>query len=397
MSRRAVIALGINQCVNWGVLYYAFAVLVLPLERELDVPTWVVTGAFSLALLMSAVLAPRVGLWCDRDRGPIVMQAGGLAAGLLLIVWTLVPGVATLYVIWPALGLCMAMTLYEPAFVIVGRAYDDPSQRLRALAAITLFGGLASTVFLPLSAFLVATSGWRRAVLVLAAVLIASSAIVRTFTFRHAHPGSRVDILEQGAPPVAVRLIDAPRWLLITCMFAIASLASAAFSANLVPALTERGISSSSAAVLGGVIGIMQLPGRALLMNGRLDAKPTMLLTLSLGLHAVGLAGVAVAPSVIVATAGTAIFALGAGLTTLVRPHLVQSMVGSGGGLLNGRIARQQQLARAVGPLGVAWIAGTVGYAAVFAGIAALFVVIGVAAQGRLRDLAAIQTSDQAA
>lgn len=99
MARRAVIALGISQCLNWGVLYYAFAVLVLPLQRELGVSTWVVTGAFSLALLMSAVLAPRVGAWCDRGRGSVLMQAGGIGAGVLLAVWTMVPGVATLYVI----------------------------------------------------------------------------------------------------------------------------------------------------------------------------------------------------------------------------------------------------------------------------------------------------------
>jgi hypothetical protein len=132
-------------------------------------------------------------------------------------------------------------------------------------------------------------------------------------------------------------------------------------------------------------------------MHGKLDAKPTRLLTLSLGLQAIGLGGVAVASTVLAAAAGTALFALGAGLITLVRPHLAQSVIGGAGGYLNGRMARQQQLARAAGPLAVAWIAGTISYSAVFAGIAALFVVIGVAAQGQLRGLGAIHTSDQAA
>ena len=74
MTPRAIVALGIGQCVNWGVLYYAFAVLVLPLERELGVSTWVVTGAFSLGLLMSAGAAPTIGRWGDRDRGALVMH-----------------------------------------------------------------------------------------------------------------------------------------------------------------------------------------------------------------------------------------------------------------------------------------------------------------------------------
>ena len=44
------------------------------------------------------------------------------------------PAVLTLYIVWAGIGVCMAATLYEPAFVIVGRAYDDPTRRLRALA-----------------------------------------------------------------------------------------------------------------------------------------------------------------------------------------------------------------------------------------------------------------------
>jgi hypothetical protein len=52
------------------------------------------------------------------------------------------------------------------------------------------------------------------------------------------------------------------------------------------------------------------------------------------------------------------VFALGPGLTMLVRPHLIQTMFSRNGGHLNGRIARRQQLGRAVGPL-----PGSVGYA----------------------------------
>src|SRR5690606_5785847 len=138
MTRRAVVALGIGQCVNWGVLYYAFAILVLPLERELGVPTWAVTGAFSLALLMSAGLAPAAGRLGDRDRGPQLMVAGGIGAAALLVACTFTSGVPALYLVWAALGVCVAATLYEPAFVIVGRAFDDPARRLRALAVVTL-------------------------------------------------------------------------------------------------------------------------------------------------------------------------------------------------------------------------------------------------------------------
>jgi MFS family permease len=179
MTRRALIGMGIGQCLNWAVLYYAFAVLVLPLQRELAVETWVVTGAFSVALLMSAMLAPAVGRWGDSGRSGMVMQTGGVAGAILLVAWTMLPGVMGLYIAWMGLGLCMAATLYEPVFVIVARSHDDPATRLRALAVITLLGGLASTVSLPATAFLTITFGWRTAVVALAAVLAASTWLIR--------------------------------------------------------------------------------------------------------------------------------------------------------------------------------------------------------------------------
>jgi MFS family permease len=391
MTRRALIALGVGQCINWGVLYYSFAVLVLPLQQELGRPTWVVTGAFSSALLMSALMAPRVGRWCDTGRGPVVMHGGGVAAALLLAVWTLVPGVATLYVVWTALGLCMAAALYEPAFVIVGRSYDDPRRRLRALAAVTLFGGLASTVFLPLTAVLVSTFGWRGAVLILSTVLLASATITRRAV---SEPRGQPSGTSASGPGGGLASIadgrarsEPPRLLFIASLFALATLASAGFTANLVPVLGERGITPANAAFLGGLIGVMQLPGRALLMNGTLSGAPSRLLTLSLALYACGLLGVAFASSTAFAGVGTAVFALGAGLTTLVRPYLVQGMTADGGGgYLNGRIARKQQLARAAGPMVVAWAAGRASYSVVFVALAGVFAVCGITWQALNRE-----------
>lgn len=380
MTRRAVSALGIAQCVNWGVLYYAFAVLVLPIERELGVPTWAVTGAFSFALLLSAAAAPTIGRWADRGRGPLIMQAGGITAGALLIAWTFIPGVLGLYLVWAVLGLSMAATLYEPAFVIVGRTFDDPAKRLRTLAAITLFGGVASTVFLPSTSLLVHTIGWRGAVLVLAALLLLSTAATRIFVFRDMPPSSSKSSggrsRTTGADSGSVSLA------FVASAFAMASLASAGFAANLVPALGERGASPGSAAMLGGLMGVMQLPGRALLMSGASGRSPGRLVVASLLLHAVGLMVVALSPSVLIAAVGTMLFALGAGLTTLFRPYLIQTMFATeDGGYLNGRLARYQQLARAAGPLAVAWVAGITGYAAVFIGIAAGFAIVALASQ----------------
>lgn len=387
MTRRALIALGIGQCVNWGALYYAFAILVLPLERELAVPTWIVTGAFSLALLMSAAAAPLVGRWADRDHGARLIQGGAMIAALLLVAWAAVPGVLMLYLVWAALGLCMAAALYEPAFVLVGRAYDHPVQRMRALATVTLFGGLASTIFLPATALLVGAMEWRGAVLVLAALLAVSAAITHTFAFGRGPAPHPAFVAESSTRETSDSGPESRRFELIAACFALGSLASAGLAANLVPALGERGASPATAAMLGGLMGAMQLPGRVWLMSGAFAGAPARLLAASLLLHAVGLAAVAVARSPLAIAAGLIAFALGAGATTLVRPHLVLMMFGGArAGALNGRLARRQQLARAAGPLAFASLAGVASYGAVLGALALTFAGLTLAAAGVLGD-----------
>jgi hypothetical protein len=302
-----------------------------------------------------------------------------------------------LYVVWAGLGLCMAATLYEPAFVIVGCAYDNPTARLRALAAITIFGGLASTVFLPGTAFLVVTFEWRGAVVALAIALTVSTLLTRQFVFRTLT--TRPLATTTPTTPLVGRPTEhQSRFLIVAGMFTLATLASGAFSTNLVPALGERGVAPTSAALLGGLMGAMQLPGRVLLMNGTLAGSPGILLALSLALHAAGLGLVACGTAVPIIAAGTTVLALGNGLVTLVRPHLVQSLFSvESGGTLNGRIARHQLLARAGGPILVAWIASTLTYSLVLALFAVTFVIAAVIALGALRESRAQPAEGQAA
>jgi MFS family permease len=348
MSAAAITALGVGQLVNWGVLYYAFAVLLVPVQRDLRVPGWVVTGAFSLALLVSAILAPTVGRWSDRGHARRAIVLGGIGGAALLAVWAMAPSVLTLYVAWAGLGVCMATALYEPAFAIVTGSHGSAETRLRALAIVTLYGGLASTVFLPVSDQLVTWTGWRGAVGILAGLLVASTAVtaigVRRVARVSAYPSAEPSAV-RGVPPVRDT-----RWLAL--VFGLSSLASASFIANLVPALGERGLQPTSAALLGGLFGVMQLPGRALMVNRRVSLSGEALVAISLVLQAAGLIVVAVLPTAGAVAVGVTTFAAGSGLTALARPYLVQSHFAfEHAGLVNGRLARAQQLTRAAGPI----------------------------------------------
>jgi len=391
MTGRAVWAIGCGQLVNWGVLYYAFGVLLVPLERDLGSPRWLVAGAFSLGLLVSAAAAPAVGRLADRGQGPAVIQAGGLVAAGLLIAWAAVPTIWMTYAVWAALGLCMAAILYEPVFAIVGRAFVEADQRLRAIATVTVMGGLASTVFLPSTAAVTDQWGWRAAVIVLAVAIALSTLFIRSVAFRNADGQGAGDLFRvvvqfgghilrfnQPRPPVLGRQGEKdPRPLSpLVAVFAMSSITNSALSANLVAALIERGLTPTLAATVASLFGVMQLPGRLLMTHRAFTPGPFPLLVVSLALQVIGLVALMLTGSSVALWVGVVVFAGGAGLTTLARPYLVLHLYGpERAGYANGVIARGQQLARAAGPVSAAAMASVTGYGRVFAALSGLLVV----------------------
>lgn len=164
-----VLALGVTETTSWGILYYTFTVFVTPMEAELGWSRAAMTGAFSAALLLSGVAAVPIGRWLDRHGARLVMTLGSCAGTLLLLAWSAVRDLALFYLIWAGIGVAMAAVLYEPAFAVVAKWFHR--RRSQALTAITLMGGLASAIFLPLAAWLVEVQGWRAALITLALIL----------------------------------------------------------------------------------------------------------------------------------------------------------------------------------------------------------------------------------
>lgn len=374
MHRHSIFALGCGQLINWGVMYFAFGVLLVPLEQYLNEPRWLVAGAFSLSLLVSAFAAPAIGRLADRGQGPAVMQAGGLIASALLIGWAAWPSLISTYVVWALLGLCGAAILYEPVFAIVGRAFSDPAGRMRAIATVTVMGGLASSVFLPGTAALTERLGWRGAAIAIGVLIAVSTLIVWRIAFGDLEWSAqtiREAILSDAGDGAAVSLANLNRF---AAVFAVSAIVNSAVASNMVAALIDGGFAPTPAASIAGLFGVMQLPGRLLMTRPAFTPGPVALITGSFAFQVAGLTALMV-HSTTALVAGVILFAIGAGLTTLARPYLVLQAYGpERAGHANGVIARAQQIARAAGPVSAAAAAGTTGYPVVFGALAALLV-----------------------
>jgi MFS family permease len=266
---RIVAVLALGQVVSWGVLYYAFPVALVTITADTGWSETATTGAFTGGLIASALAGIPVGRWLDQFGPRPVMTAGSLLAAAATVCVALSPGLGWFFAAWLVAGLAMSATLYQPAFAALTRWYGP--HRVRALTALTLVAGLASTVFAPLTSLLLEQLSWRDTYLVLAGVLAVVTVPLHMSGLNLPWLGTRSpsdtapgNEAEQPASDRAVRavLTSRPFWLLSAGLTLTAFGLYATSVTLLIPLLTERGMSASLAATTLGLLGAGQLLGR---------------------------------------------------------------------------------------------------------------------------------------
>src|SRR5215213_1215548 len=168
-SRALVLtALGVGQILGWGSTYYLPAVLAKPIAADTGWPlAWVVAG-LTVGSLTAGLIAPRVGRAIQAHGGRPVMAAGAGLLALGLVGLSLAPSLPLHLLAWVVIGVGMGCSLYDAAFSTLGGLYGQDARR--AITTLTLFGGFASTVCWPVSAFCLERLGWRGTCLAYAAL-----------------------------------------------------------------------------------------------------------------------------------------------------------------------------------------------------------------------------------
>jgi MFS family permease len=359
-----VFTLALTETTSWGILYYAFTVFLTPMQAELGWSRADLTGAFSMALLLSGLAGIPIGRWLDRHGPRLLMTLGSCAASLLVLAWAEVDSLTTFYLIWSGIGVTLAAVLYEPAFFVVATWFVR--QRGRALTVLTFLAGLASVIYLPLAGWLVQRQGWRGALCTLAVVLAVGTIPLHAIVLRRrpedlgltadgAHTSQPHHAVETvAAPGVSMRtaLRDAAFWWLSVAFF-LSQLATAAVVVHLVPYLIDHGYEPGFAAVTTGLIGVMALPGRLIFtpLGDRLSRShvtaclflvQTIALLVLLLIHSV--AGV---------YTFVILFGMGFGAMTPARAALIADLYGPAHyGQINGVLALFVTGSRALAPVG---------------------------------------------
>ncbi len=322
-----VVTLGLTTIISYGTTEYLFGVLVVPMGRNLGWDRASLSGAYSLMLVLAGLLGVPIGRLVDRRGARAAMAVGSTLGGLSLLGLANVHTLWQFYLLWAGgLGLATALTYYPVTFTVVANWFAR--RRGSALAMLTLLGGLASPIFIPLAGALVPRLGWRGTLVAMALAQLGLALPLHTLVLRR-HPedlglspdgagaaghigvtgvtGVTGKVGEAGrrepetSVPVAAErrdlpsltlrasLVYAPFWTL-TAAYALASLATNILLVHTVPYLIGRGYGGELAAGIAGAVGLTSLPGRYGLnrLSDRAGVGPQRLLCLCLALQALG-------------------------------------------------------------------------------------------------------------
>lgn len=346
-ARLIVTALGVTQIMAWGSSYYLPAVLARPIADDTGWPlTWVV-GGLSLGLLVAGLTSPLVGRRIHHYGGRPVLIASALllAAGQLGL--ALSPNLPAFIAAWLVTGLGMSAGLYDAAFSTLGRLYGQSARQ--HITTLTLFGGFASTVCWPLSAFFLQEFGWRGACLAYAAIQLLVSLGIYLFAL----PREQRNGVDGPAAKAAKAAQDGPRpfsvFLLLATTITVGSMLSTVISVHLLTILQARDITLAAAVALGALVGPSQVGARFIEMLVGKYHHPIWTKIASVSFLAVGLSLLwghfpVIALSLV-------FYGAGIGLESIARATLPLVLFGADNyAPIMGRLARPSLIAQAAAP-----------------------------------------------
>lgn len=285
-SRKAVItALGVTQILAWGSSFYLPAVLAKPISEDTGWSFSIVVAGLSAALLVAGLISPIVGRNIQHYGGRSALSFSSIMLALGLAVMGISTNVYFYIASWILVGVGMASGLYDASFATLGRLYGKDARS--AITNLTLFGGFASTICWPFSAYLVGEFGWRWTCIIYAFIHLVICFPLHLFVL----PKYKAK-LEKTIFKASNKKNRSPKsifWILAT-IFVLSSLISSTLSVHMLTVLQYRGADLLTAVSLGALIGPAQVGARILEMITGQRHHPIWTMFASTVLLAIGVA-----------------------------------------------------------------------------------------------------------
>ncbi|MEZ5912104.1 MAG: MFS transporter [Paracoccaceae bacterium] len=252
----AVWLLALGQTLGFACLYYVFAALLPAWEEAFGWSKASLAAGPTLAIVISAVIAPFAGRLVDRGLGGELLWGGALWGGLALAALALVESHGQYLLAWAAIGLGHGTSLYEVCFAFLTRRLGSGARG--AIIRVTLVAGFASTLAFPMGAMLAEAFGWRWAVAGFAALSLCLSApangwaVARLRRLERRGPGCLAASPRGGAFRAALRR---PEFWLLALVYGALSLNHSTLVAFALPLFASVGAGSALAITAASCVG----------------------------------------------------------------------------------------------------------------------------------------------
>lgn len=349
---KLVTALGVIQIISWGSSYYLPAVLARPIVADTGWSLPWVVGGLSLGLLAGGVASPHIGRTIEHRGGRLVLSGSSILFALGFGCLSLATSLPVYLAAWLIIGLAMGSGLYDATFATLGRIYGQKARPV--ITILTLFGGFASTVCWPLTAFLAAELGWRGACLVYAGVHLAICLPLNLSVLPRGNPAPSSMPSDREAPPPPPGDDPSSRrktvlFLLLTTIITLNSGLVVVISVHLLSILQTRGMGLAAAVALGTLLGPAQVGARLTELAFGRFYHPIWTLIASLTLVATGLT--LMLNYFQIAAVALVIYGGGVGLGSIARGTVPLRLFGPlGYASLLGRMALPSLLVQALSP-----------------------------------------------
>jgi predicted MFS family arabinose efflux permease len=345
-SKLGVIAvLGTTQTPAWASTYYLPAILADWISDELGIPSSWFFATFSGSLVVAAMVGPRVGRTVDAIGGREVLAASNLIIAIGLAALAFAHAQPMLWFAWLVLGLGMGVGLYDTAFAALGRIYGTDARS--AITGITLAAGFASTVGWPLTAWGATELGWRETCLAWSAANLLLGLPLNYFLLPKPTDVAAARQSE-GKPHVPI----GRTMIILGLAFAASWMVVAAMAVHLPRLLEAAGATSVQAVAAGALIGPAQVGARLLEASVLKHFHPMVSARLSVALHPIGAAVLALFGAAAAPGAFAVLHGAGSGILTIARGTVPLAMFGPENyGYRLGLLGAPSRVAMAAAPL----------------------------------------------
>jgi MFS family permease len=260
--RLQVSLLGLVTIGSYGIVLYSFGAFVSAIRADTGWSNTLIAAAFSISTLVGGIAALWTGRLLDRIGAQPVMLVTLLVGSSLLVLSSSVSQAWLFVASWGAGGAVISAGLLYSATMSVTARITTVSSRPVAYTWLTVIGGLAAPIALPMAGIFVDAWGWRVAIRAMVGFLIMCTIPALVFVRGDRQVLARAEVVEAPGFSDVASALRSPvvrRWLLASSA-AIAGLV--AVQVHHVAAIEATGVSIGAASTMAGIRGLLSLPGR---------------------------------------------------------------------------------------------------------------------------------------